>query len=111
MHIQEVSERFSAIQAAISPVAKAALLTDWLRTVGPECGSYIVRIMTGDLRIGLKEGLLEEAIAAAFEARAEQVKGVNMLTGDIGETALLAKTNRLSAANLKLFHRIACDPV
>ena len=104
--IQEVSERFSAIQAAIGPVAKAALLTDWLRTVGPECGSYIVRIMTGDLRIGLKEGLLEEAIAAAFEARAEQVKEVNMLTGDIGETALLAKTNRLSAANLRLFRPV-----
>jgi DNA ligase 1 len=104
--IQEVSERFSAIQAATGPMAKAALLTDCLRIVGPECGSNIVRIMTGDLRIGLKEGLLEEAIAAAFEARAEEVKEVNMLTGDIGETALLAKTNRLSAANLTLFRPV-----
>ena len=76
MAIREVSERFSAIQAASGPMAKAALLTDWLRTVGPESGSYIIRIMTGDLRIGLKEGLLEEAIAAAFGARLEQVKEV-----------------------------------
>jgi DNA ligase 1 len=104
--IREVSERFSALQEAIGPVAKAALLTDWLRTVGPECGSYIVRIMTGDLRIGLKEGLLEEAIAAAFGGSVEQVKEVNMLTGDIGETAQLAKTNRLSAANLTLFRPV-----
>ncbi len=64
----EVSERFSAIQGASGPVAKAALLTDWLRTIDPESGSYIVRIMTGDLRIGLKEGLLEEAMATAFRA-------------------------------------------
>ncbi len=83
--------RFTALQDAIGPVAKTALLADWLRTVDPESGNYIVRIMTGDLRIGLKEGLLEEAIAAAFGASLEQVKEVNMLTGDIGETARLAK--------------------
>jgi DNA ligase-1 len=104
--IREVSERFSAIQGANGPVAKAALLTDWLRTIDPECGSYIVRILTGDLRIGLKEGLLEEAIAAAFGASLEQVKEVNMLTGDIGETALLAKTDRLSTANLTSFRPV-----
>jgi DNA ligase 1 len=104
--IREVFEQFSALQDAIGPLAKAALLTDWLRSVAPECGSYIVRIMTGDLRIGLKEGLLEEAIAAAFGARVEQVKEVNMLTGDIGETARLSKTNRLSAANLTLFRPV-----
>ena len=28
---------------------------------------YLVRILTGDLRIGLKEGLLEDAIAEAFD--------------------------------------------
>jgi DNA ligase 1 len=106
MSIQETAERFSAIQDATGPVAKAALLAGWLRTMGPECGSYIVRILTGDLRIGLKEGLLEEAIAAAFGAPLEQVKEVNMLTGDIGETAQLARTNRLTAANLTLFRPV-----
>jgi DNA ligase 1 len=106
MSIQETAERFSAIQDATGPVAKAALLAEWLRTMGPECGSYIVRVLTGDLRIGLKEGLLEEAIAAAFGAPLEQVKEVNMLTGDIGETALLARTNRLTAANLTLFRPV-----
>jgi DNA ligase 1 len=104
--IRKISERFSAIQDASGPVAKAALLTDWLRTIDPGCGSYIVRILTGDLRIGLKEGLLEEAIAAAFGASLEQVKEVNMLTGDIGETAQLAKTDRLSTANLTLFRPV-----
>jgi DNA ligase-1 len=106
--IREVSERFAAMQNATGTVAKTALLTDWLRTVDHESGNYIVRIMTGDLRIGLKEGLLEEAIATAFGASLEQVKEVNMLTGDIGETAQLAKTNRLSAANLTLFRPVRC---
>jgi DNA ligase-1 len=106
--ILEVSERFSALQNAAGPMAKAAFLGDWLRMVGPERGSYIVRILTGDLRIGLKEGLLEEAIAGAFEARVEQVKEVNMLTGDIGETARLAKAHELSSANLTLFRPLRC---
>jgi DNA ligase 1 len=106
MPLREVSERFSALQDAIGPVAKAALLTEWLRSVGPESGSYIVRILTGDLRIGLKEGLLEEAIATAFGANLEQVKEVNMLTGDIGETAHLARLNQLSSANLTLFRPV-----
>jgi DNA ligase 1 len=104
--IKEVHERFSAMQATIGPVAKASLLADWLRTLGPECGSYVVRIMTGDLRIGLKEGLLEEAIASAFAARPEQVKEANMLTGDLGETARLAKIKALSAAKLTLFRPV-----
>ncbi|MBV8533326.1 MAG: ATP-dependent DNA ligase [Verrucomicrobia bacterium] len=106
--IREVADTFAAIQDAIGPMAKTALLADCLQTIGPDCGDYIVRIMTGDLRIGLKEGLLEEAIAAAFAQRLGQVKEVNMLTGDIGETAQLAKANRLSAANLTLFQPVRC---
>ncbi len=103
MSIAEVAERFSALQDATGPMVKAAILTEWLRIIGPEGGSYIVRILTGDLRIGLKEGLLEEAIAVAFGRPLEQVREVNMLTGDLGETASLAKANQLSAATLTLF--------
>jgi DNA ligase-1 len=106
MSVIEVSERFAAIQDASGPLTKTALLADWLRNVGPESGSYIIRIITGDLRIGLKEGLLEEAIATSFGARLDQVKEANMLTGDIGETALLAKTNQLARANLTLFRPV-----
>jgi DNA ligase 1 len=106
MSVIEVSERFAAIQDASGPLTKTVLLADWLRNVGPESGSYIIRIITGDLRIGLKEGLLEEAIATSFGARLDQVKEANMLTGDIGETALLAKTNQLARANLTLFRPV-----
>jgi DNA ligase 1 len=106
MSIIETSERFAAIQNASGPVAKTALLAAWLSSVGPESGSYIIRIITGDLRIGLKEGLLEEAIATAFRARLDQVKEANMLTGDIGETALLAKTDQLDRATLTLFRPV-----
>ncbi|HWY92106.1 MAG TPA: ATP-dependent DNA ligase [Chthoniobacterales bacterium] len=101
--IRDVAERFALLQSTAGPVAKASFLGDWLRILGAQNGSYAIRILTGDLRIGLKEGLLEEAIAAAFELSLDQVKEANMLTGDIGEVALLARENRLESAILKLF--------
>ena len=65
---------------------------------------YIVKVLTGELRIGLREGLLEAAIARAFERPLDEVKWAGMLTGDVGETASLARDDRLASAELSLFH-------
>jgi hypothetical protein len=64
----------------------------------------MVKIMTGDLRIGLKESLVEEAIAKAYEIKPPEVQRANMLLGDIGETARLAASGRLNEARMRLFH-------
>ena len=69
-------------------------------------GQYVVKILTGDLRIGLREGLVEEAIARAFEVSVEQVKEANMLLGDIGATAGLAARKELDRAELSIFRPI-----
>ena len=50
----------------------------------------LVKIMTGDLRIGLKESLVEEAVAKAYGAALAEVQRANMLLGDIGRTLRLA---------------------
>ena len=60
--------------------------------------------MTGDLRIGLKESLVEEAIAKAFGGTLGEVQRANMLLGDIGETLKLAVANKLGDAKMRLFH-------
>jgi len=67
-----------------------------------------VNILTGDLRIGLREGLVEEAIARAFGAPLEEVKKANMLLGDIGATAALASQRQLDRAELSIFRPIKC---
>jgi DNA ligase-1 len=64
----------------------------------------MVKVMTGDLRIGLKESLVEEAIAKAYGGAFKQVHRANMLLGDIGETLKLAATGRLADAKMRLFH-------
>ncbi|MGB8166987.1 MAG: ATP-dependent DNA ligase [Chthoniobacteraceae bacterium] len=99
---------FDELQRARGPLAKGALLQHLLARLTALEGSYVVRILTGDLRIGLKEGLVEEAIAAAFDAPAEEVRESNMLLGDIGETALLASQKRLAETTLHLFRPIKC---
>ncbi|MGA8102041.1 MAG: ATP-dependent DNA ligase [Candidatus Acidiferrales bacterium] len=67
---------------------------------------YIIKIITGDLRIGLKESLVEESIAKAFEQPAEAVRRANMMTGDVGETLKMAAQDTLGSARLRLFHPI-----
>ncbi len=60
--------------------------------------------MTGDLRIGLKESLVEEAIAKAYGGTLAEVQRANMLLGDIGETLKLAAAGKLDEAKMRLFH-------
>ena len=60
---------FEALHKARGPVAKTELLQARLQKLSPLEAQYVVKILTGDLRIGLREGLVEEAIARAFEAR------------------------------------------
>jgi DNA ligase-1 len=67
---------------------------------------YIVKILTGALRIGSKESLVEEAISRAFSRSVEAVRRANLLRGDIGETLRLASQDRLEAATVRLFHPI-----
>jgi DNA ligase-1 len=67
---------------------------------------YLVKLLVGDLRIGLKEGLVEDALARAFERNLADVARVNMLTGDIGETAVRARRDDLAGVSMRLFHPI-----
>ncbi|MFL6530483.1 MAG: ATP-dependent DNA ligase, partial [Chthoniobacterales bacterium] len=99
---------FDALQKARGPIAKTELLRDRLAKLSAREGQYVVKILTGDLRIGLREGLVEEAIASAFTAPLDDVKEANMLLGDIGQTALLARGGELQKAELALFRPIKC---
>jgi len=95
-----------SLHKARGPLAKTELLQGRLAKMSAREGQYVVKILTGDLRIGLREGLVEEAIASAFDSPLDDVKEANMLLGDIGETALLALKGALQRAELSLFRPI-----
>ncbi len=102
--LREVAEAFAAIEAAPGPAAKAAVFAALLARCDPLPAKYVVKILTGELRIGLREGLLEAAIAQAFGRPQPAVSWAGMLTGDVGETAVLAREGRLGEARLRLMH-------
>ena len=85
---------------------KTGLLVTVLSHATPLEAKYLIKLLAGDLRIGLREGLVEDAIARAFDQPLATVAQVNMLLGDIGETAVRARANDLAGVNMRLFHPI-----
>src|SRR5438132_2404551 len=99
---------FDMLHKTRGPIAKMELLQSRLTGISAREGQYVVKILTGDLRIGLREGLVEEAIATAFDVALKDVKEANMVLGDIGATALLASRHELQHAELSIFRPIKC---
>ena len=95
---------FADIAAARGPAAKLDHFQAQLQRLSALEAKYLVKIVTGDLRIGLKEGLVEEAIAAAAGQPIELVREANMLSGDIAEVTRAARNNRLDAIQLRVFN-------
>ena len=100
----EVQNRFRQIAGARGTAAKAAQVRELLSQMAPLEAKYVVKIITGDLRIGVKEGMVEEAVAKAYGSTLAEVKRANMLLGDLGRTLQLAAKGRLPEASMRLFH-------
>jgi len=102
--LAEIAQLFEDLSNARGPSQKAELLANAFKRASAGDVKYLVKIITGDLRIGSKENLVEEAIAKAFERPVAEVRRANMLSGDIGETLRLAAENRLEDTVVRLFH-------
>jgi DNA ligase-1 len=105
--LTELGEYFDRIATTSGANAKKELLAELFRKVDRDGARYVVKIMTRELRIGLVEGLVESSVARAFERSLDDVRRANMFTGDIGATALLAKSDALSSAKMTLFQPFA----
>ena len=104
--LAESRQLFDNLVNTRGPVAKGELLQQTLARITSLEARYVVKILTGELRIGLKEGLLEESLAAAFERPADGIREANMLLGDLGRVALMARADQLDQAELTLFQPI-----
>jgi len=107
MTLLEMSAVFDALARLRGPTPKQRLLEQTLRRLSSLEGKYFIKIATGELRIGLKESLVEEGIAAAYDQPLPVVQRANMLTGDIGETLRLAASQQLAAVRVQLFRPIS----
>lgn len=96
--LSDVAAMFDQLRKAGSQMERVGLIKTRLQHLTAAAGSWLVRLMTSELRMGSKEGLIEEAVAAAFDTNADEVREAAMLCGDIGYTATLASTQRLHEA-------------
>lgn len=105
--LPELAEHFERIAATQGAIEKRNVLAALLRKVDAQGARYVVKILTAELRIGLQEGMVESAIAKAFGRSVDAVRRANMFTGDIGATALLARSDSLESVKMTLFHPFA----
>jgi DNA ligase-1 len=104
--LAEVADEFARLAATAGSTAKRAMVRELLASLGGAEAQYATKLLlgSGELRIGLKEAQVEEAVAAAFGRPLDAVRHANLLRGDVGEVAALARADRLADARLSLFH-------
>jgi len=107
LSLPQIAEVYASLAQQRGPAAKQALLEHTLQRLSAMEAKYFIKIATGELRIGLKESLVEEAIAKAFDQTLPAVQRANMLIGDITDVLRLAVANQLSSVNLQLFRPIS----
>ncbi|HKC77324.1 MAG TPA: hypothetical protein VKB70_02945, partial [Gaiellaceae bacterium] len=98
----DVEAGFDRIASTTGTRARTVLLTELLRPCTPNEARYVMKLISGDMRIGLREGLVEEAVARAFARPPAAVSRADMLMGDLGAVAVLAAQDRLADAAPRL---------
>lgn len=102
--LSDMALAFETLASTSGSKRKVELVTALLSQATVLEAKYIVKLLGGDLRIGLQEGAVEDAVARWIGVSVAQIQWVNMLTGDVGETALLARHGELDSAHMRLFH-------
>jgi DNA ligase-1 len=100
----DVADAFAAMAVAKTTAIRAALVESLLRRATPLEAKYLLKLMLGDMRIGVKQSLVEEAIAAAANAPVEAVRRAVMLEADLAGAVQRAFAGTLDEARMRLFH-------
>jgi DNA ligase-1 len=82
--------RIAEAEGQGSRKVKTGLLQGLINEAGPEEAEVLVRIIFGEMRIGVSEGMMLEGIAEAAGVEAKLVRRTLMLTGDLGKVAEIA---------------------
>jgi len=103
----DIATVYDSLGRQRGPAAKQNLFEQTLRQLSALEAKYFIKLCTSELRIGLKESLVEEAIAQCYDQPLPSVQRANMLTGDISEMLRLAAAGRLAEVQLEFFRPIS----
>jgi len=104
--LADIESSLANLAEARGPALKLRLLLDLLRRATPDQTKYLIKLLTGDMRTGVQQSLVEEAIAEAWGQQPAAVRRADMLLGSLPEVVALAATSQLESARMKLFHPI-----
>ena len=97
-------EAFAAMAVAKTTAIRAALVEGLLERATALEAKYLIKLMLGDMRIGVKQSLVEEAIAAAAGVSVAEVRHAGMLEADLAAVVARAFAGTLGEARMRLFH-------
>ena len=100
-YVFSILKKIADIEGAGSNKDKKKNLTGLLISCSPLEGKYLIKIVNGELRIGLVEGLVELALAKAFDSSIKDIREAMLLSGDIGNVSLLAKNKTLNTMEVR----------
>jgi DNA ligase-1 len=101
---EDIAEAFDGMSSARTTAVRSSLVEGLLRRATPLEAKYLLKLMLGDMRIGVKQSLVEEAIAVAAQADVVAVRHAVMLEADLGRAVEMAFAATLGAARMRLFH-------
>ena len=102
--LAEVADAFAAMAVARTTAVRAGLVEALLRRATPLEAKYLLKLMIGDMRIGVKQSLVEEAIAVAAGVPVNEVRDAVMLEADLSAAVKRAFAGTLREARMRLFH-------
>lgn len=101
----DLSVAFDKLASTTLPAAKKPVVYQlFAQCVTAREACYLAKIILGDLRTGVREGVLQAAIGQAFGVTLAEVLRGQLLVGDLDEVAVLSKEKRLHEARFTLFH-------
>jgi DNA ligase 1 len=102
--LAEVHEAFAAMAVAKTTAARAGLVEGLLERATALEAKYLIKLMLGDMRIGVKQSLVEEGIAVAAGVSVAEVRHAVMLEADLAAAVGRAFAGTLGEARMRLFH-------
>ncbi len=102
--LPDLEDTFAQIPVAKNTAARQMLLAAMLRRCSPVEAKYLIKLINGDMRIGVKQALVEEAIAVASEQSLPALRNAVMLQADLSEATEMAFAGTLETARMRLFH-------
>lgn len=89
--VHENLERLTELGGKGSQDKKVGYISELLSFASAADSKYIVRLILGELRLGVGEGTVRDAIAKAFKVEPGIVEKAYCLTSDLGEVARIAR--------------------